>query len=438
MAKPFRIYGFKGMNNLPATPAILLDDRRFLTPRVILNADLAGDGVLRPRGGYRKLTPGVGCHSLWDGGVTLYVARGADGGPALFRLLGNTPVEVAPVGGPDQAPMVYLEANSLVYLSNGYWTGVYDPAANTVRSWGLPLPPRPRVNLVPGDLPPGRYSLCYTHYEGTRLGGNGPVTTLEFHGDSMGIELVEQPAGTLCWITQADGADFFLAPVESGAINQPYYAQPLPTLDVIPPPAFTDMFAAAGRILGIAGKKLYFSREFRLEQFREASTFPFTEDLVLLAPINEGIFVNSLKTTWLLKGFDPHKMGLDEVGGGAIPGTLTYALVEGPGYEISRKLSQVPSPVWASPTGMVVGTQNGHLVHLTENRLRLWPMSRGAACHFLRQGWPLTLFTLYGTPKSTPDPELQAVFSRGRIFVPAPLRHTSRGGVIISGEGVLS
>ena len=335
--------------------------------------------------------------------------------------------------------MSYVEVNNTVYLSNGYWNGAYDLLTGEMRSWGLPLPPSPKTSLVDGDLPPGRYSLCYTTYENGRIGGNGPIATVEFLGDSFGIQLINLPANVLCWITQPNGGEFYLAQVdEDNVIRNPYYTQRLPTLHVIPPPPFACMFARAGRLWGASGNTLYYSHEFRYEDFSLANTIPFPEEIVLMAPIADGIFVNSQQSTWLIKGYDPAKMSVDHVGDGAVLGTLTYALVEGGGYEISRKLSQLPSPVWMSPAGVVVGTANGHLVHMTKGRLRLWPMSRGAAVHWMQNGRPITLITLYGTPREREDQDLLNIFKRGKIFISAPLLHNAQGGVNLSGEGALS
>jgi len=420
MAKSILAAGFRGMHNHEVTPSRLLNEFRLITPQVILNADIAGDGVLLPRVGYRRLATGTNCHSLWSGTETFFVAQGANGLPALHKLVGDTPVEVATVQGPTKAPMSYVEVNNTVYLSNGYWNGAYDLLTGTMRPWGIPLPPAPKTSLADGNLPPGRYSLCYTTHENGRIGGNGSIVTVEFWGDSFGLELIDPPANVLCWITQPNGGEFYLAPVDDdNIIRNPYYTQRLPTLHVIPPPPFTNMFAAAGRIWGCAGKVLYYSHEFRYEDFSVANTIPFPEEIVLMAPIADGIFVNSRQTTWLIKGYDPAKMSVDHVGEGAVPGTLTYAMVEGGGYEISRKLSQLPSPVWMSSAGVVVGTANGHLVHMTEGRLKLWPMSRGAAVNWIRDGRPVTLITLYGTPTGQEDQDMMEIIKRSKIFVSA-------------------
>lgn len=437
--KPVRIAGFRGMANFPVTPAALTDDRLFVTPQILLNADPTDGGVLIRRSGYRKICRLNGCHSLWsDGDVVLFVAP-KNGQPCLYRLFGDTPQEIGPAGGPPAARMSYAAVGEVVYLSNGHWTGAYEVDRNLLRNWGLSLPPAPAIATTDGNLPPGRYKLCYTYYRDGRLSGNGPVTQVEYHGDTFGVRLLSPPEDVWCWITQPNGGDFYLAPVnEDHTITEPYYTQPLPTFNVIPPPPFRDLTAVSGRIWGCHGKTLFYSHEFRYEDFSVFNTIPFDEELVLLAPISDGIFVCSRNTTWLLKGHDPAKMSIDVVGEGAIPGTLTYALLESGGYEISRKWSQKPTPIWADRNGLVAGSATGHLVHLTKNRLRFWPMSKGAAVSCLREGRPLILVTLSGTPAAPPDADTQQIIRHGRFFPPPALEHQGSSLVTISGEGETS
>lgn len=440
MTKPVTGYGFKGMT-MSESPGYLVDpDTKRFNPRVILNADVRNQGVLSPRGGFKKLVPLVDCHSLWsDENLMLFVAQGAGGGPALHRLEGSSALEVAPISGPRLAPMFYERLGaSPVYLSNGYSTGAYEPEKGTVRPWGLPLPPPPQVSLTAGNLLAGTYKLAYTYHQDGRLGGNGPLAVIGWDGGSAGIALGNFPTDAYCWITQPNGKELFLAPVGAGdQITEPYYAQPLPTLGVIPPPSLTELRAGHGRLWGVAGKTLYYSDPFQPEHFRVANTKTFPANLVLVAPFNHGLYVHSLETSWLLKGQDPGKMELEEVGKGAIPGSLIYVLVEGMGYEVSRQMSREPCPMWATSTGFVIGTQTGHLVHVTESRLRLNPMSRGAALHRVRDGWPQTIFTLYGVPRAVRQAEVGEIFDRGRLFVPAPLTVMGAGYLILSGQGEL-
>lgn len=404
------------MNNFPRAAAKLLDDERQLTPQVILNADVTDGGVVVCRGGYRLTADLADCHSLWAGSVMLCVAQGAASPQALCQVEGAVSEELCEIPGL-RAQVSYDEINGLIYASNPYWPGaIFDPLNDTVRSWGVPLAPAPDLSLVEGDLPPGAYTLAYTNVVGGQLGGNGPLVQVAWEGMPRGIQLNNLPAGALCWITHPNGGNLFRAPVSGGVISViAPEMQPLPTFMVQPPPGFSHFVFAHGRVWGARARKVWYSDPHQYEWFRPRNYLPFLEEMVLLAPVTGGLFANSLKSTWFLEGTDPAKMSLQRVGDGAVPGTLIMAQVEGGGYEISRKLAQLPSPVWMSRGGIVVGTHSGHLVHLTEGKVRLQARPRGAGLYRLQEGIPQIIVSTHGDGGGNDD-DLLRLFEEGKIF----------------------
>ena len=424
IGEPVTAYGFKGMNNLPEAAAKLLDRERQITPQIILNADVTDGGVIRVRGGYVLTKALTNCHSL--GGeesglsVMLCVADGITWSQALYLVEGTTATELCEVTGP-RAQVNYAEINNGIYMSNPYWKAIYDLLAGEILQWGVPLPPAPSVALVSGDLPPGTYSLGYTNVVGSRLGGNGPLTQIKWEGGAQGILLRNLPEGALCWITHPNGEKLFLGPVSGGVVSgQTPWMSPLPSFMVKPPPGFTHFIYAFGRIWGGLGRKVYYSDPGQYEWFRPANFMPFLEDVVLLAPTTGGIFVNSLKNTWYLDGTDPAKMESRRTGNGAIPGTLTMAQVPAniaggaQTNDLFGQLSKMPTPVWMSPTGFVVGTHGGNLTYLTENRLNMQPRSLGASLYRLLNGIPQIITSLYGLPEG--EDSLEEFFTDGKIF----------------------
>lgn len=419
MAKTITAHGFKGTNNLPGSAAKLLDDERQISPQVVLNADVTDGGRLNIRTGFTETKALINCHSLWGGTAMLCVAKGSDVSQALFRIEGEQAWELCEVTGPP-APVTFAEINGLIYGSNPYWKVAYDLLGGTLRTWGVPLPPAPQVSLVEGDMPPGTYFLTYTNTQGELLGGNGPITKIGWDGDNSGIRLHNLPTGSVCWITHPNEEDLFLASVSVGVISAIGPGlQPLPTFMATPPPGFNHFVHAHGRIWGARAKQLLFSYPNQYELFRDDGFFPFPENLVLLAPVAKGIFVNSLESTWFLDGTDPAQMKLEKVGDGAIPGTLAMAQMSGPavggGYEISRKLTQMPSPVWVTKHGVVVGTHTGHMVHLTEAKVRINSRSRGAGLYRVQGGIPQVLMSLYGDSWN-PDEALLRIFEENKLF----------------------
>ena len=430
-------FGFKGMNNLPDAPAKLLDRERQITPRIILNADVTDGGVLQARGGYVLTKALTNCHSIWGGSAMLIVADGVEHPTSLWSVEGKSALELCEVTGP-RAQVSYEEINNLVYASNPYWKGVYDLLAGTVRSWGISLPVAPEIALVAGNLPPGTYSLCYTNVTVDRLGGNGPLVTIRWEGGQQGIQLKNLPTGALCWITQPNGQKLFLAPVSGGVVSaQSPYMSPLPSFMVQPPPGFTHFIYAFGRIWGARGKQVFYSDPGQYEWFRPANYLPFLEDVVLIAPTTSGLFINSLSNTWFLEGTDPAKMESRRTGNGAVPGTLTMVSVPAniaggaQTSDLFAQMSKMPTPVWMSPTGFVVGTHGGNLTYLTENRMNIQPRTQGASLYRIVNGIPQVISSLHGLPEGVDS--LEEFFTRGRIYIPAPVEIIGSGGIEVSG-----
>jgi hypothetical protein len=361
----------------------------------------------------------------------LCIANGVQYLSSLWRITGEGAQELCAVEG-TRARATYVELNNLVYVGNPYWKAIYELNTGRVRPWGVNLPPTPSVSMVDGDLPPGVYLLAYTQVLDGQLSGNGPLLELRIEGMARGIQLNNLPPGGQAWITHPNGGKLLLARLSGNRITrQAPEVQVLPTFGVQPPPGFSHFQYAFGRIWGTNGKRLLYSDPNFYEWFRAGNFLPFLEDLVMVAPVDDGLFVSSRARTWFLQGQAPQDMASRGVGNGAVPGTLTYAQVEGGGYEISRKLSQLPSPIWMSSKGLVVGTNNGHLVHLTEARLKIVGRTQGASLTFFRDGIPRVISSLWGPPTTKEDNTLSFIFNNGRLYAPKPIRVVGSGGVII-------
>ncbi len=382
MAKAITIHGFYGMSNVKQT-GLLFDEYRRTMPYVVFNADVWPDGRVTARQGYRKVLSLTNCHSMWhDGQIWLCVADNADGYQALFQIVGQgeRTREITTVEGPPNVPMYYARVENTVYLSNGYWRKCLSWPEMTVSDWGVSLPAQPKVSIVDGNLPAGFYRVCYTRHDGQRHGGAGPLSVLGWDGDNGGLQLHNLPEDVAVWVTLTNGEQLFLAePDDDGVIADldQITMTPLATLGIGEVPYLLNLAYAHGRIWGTEGPRLWFSEPFAPQWFRHYEIFE--EDLVMVAPILSGVFVSSRHHTWLIDGLVPAEWKIQRVGDGAIPGTLVYGQFEGGGYELSRAMSQLPMPCWLGRQGVVVGTNAGHLVHVTENRVRMNERERGAA-----------------------------------------------------------
>jgi hypothetical protein len=418
--KTITAFGFNGMNNLVRPPGYLVDDKRRITPRFVLNADVLDGGAVQRRSGYTHINRLANCHSLWAGSVMLCVA---DNSPAaLWRIEGTQATPLAEVSGPS-APLNYEEINNQVFISNPYWAAIYDLQADEIFTWGLPLPGLPETTLIDGDLPPGRYSIAYTRVNGDRIGGNGPIRQVAWEGVTQGIQLHNLGADEVAWITQPNGGKLFLAGVDGmDRITGLPSVRPLESQGIIPPPGFSHFRQAHGRIWGANGHHLYYSEPGRYEWFRRGKYLPFLEDLVMVAPYAGGMYVHSRTSTWCLDGTDPAKMTSKRVGDGAVPGTLTYAPVPAGlaggavTSQVFANLSKMPTPVWLSPSGFVVGTHGGNLTNLTSSNVNISVRPQGAALTREVHGLPQIIVSMSGAPVAE-DPEITEIRrNSGRLF----------------------
>jgi hypothetical protein len=413
MGKSVTAVGFRGMNNLDQAPGILLDDAKRITPKIALNVEVLDGGKLVRRQGYSLHISLPGAHSLWAKSVMLVVAQGI-----LYRIEGGTAIALGAVPEP-QAPVCYAEVDNLIYMATPTWSAVYELLSGQVRDWGVSLPPVPDFDIVAGDMPPGTYSFCFTRMDGDRLSGNGQIVKVSWEGNSQGIQINNLPTDGQCWITHPNGVDLYLASMTGKFIVAPT-AVPLPSYQVAPPSGISYFAPAFGRMWACVGKNLIFSDPFQFEWFRTPNFKPFIEDLVMVAPVTDGLFVSSKDSTWFLDGTEPGKMVLKRIGDGAVPGTLVYAelpgAIVGGGYEMSRRLSQIPAPVWIGKHGVVIGTQTGHLVHLTESRLRMSIRSQGGSLFRVKKGVPQIITVLSGPLLDEALETEAAVFEDGKLF----------------------
>lgn len=392
------------MNNIRETRGYFLDDFRKATPKLVLNADVHDDGVVIKREGYDQNIALTNCHSVWPtagatGSVMLCVADYSNV-PYLYRINDGVATRIGEVWG--NAPYSYEEVADHVYLSNGYYHGVYDIINGTLRGWGLSLPDLPEVEPIEGELPEGEYKLCYTTYDSTRsatlganLGGTSNILRMSWSGGTLGIKLLNRPTDALCWLTEPNGDTLFLAsPNSSDEITTQPTLQALPTLLAKAPEALYPLHYAFGRMWGARAGTLHYSDEFRPEWFRDANTMPFMEDILMIASTEAGLYVASSENTWILDGREPAKMVKRRLGDGMIQGTLIYAIIEGGGFEISKEDTKWLCPVWLSKKGWVVGTHNGHLVYLTEAKLNMAPIGPAAALWRKVDGLPQFIVSL--------------------------------------------
>lgn len=366
------------MNNLKDSGAFWAA-KGIAEPRIVVNADTGVTSAITKRAGKTLLSTLVGAHSLWAGTSCMLVAAAN----TLYRVeSGGALTSIDTIDGPD-APVSYEEANDKVYISNAYWSSIYDPATAAVTDWGISLPVGPMLlRSTAGNLQPGKYHVTFTQVVSDELSGNGPIAdiTLEEEG---GITLLNRPAGALVWATDENEPIFYLVGAVDKIVDIPT-VEPLPSFLCSPPPKMSNLCYGFGRMWGGSDNVLYYSEPYELGWFKPAANyFEFDSEITMIARVATGLFIGMADKTKFLAGTEPHQMTEHYAGAGSIAGTLAYAnnLPELGDVLGTPEKGFVDVPVWRTTDGVVAGNVSGRLYNLTKHKLRMGVPERGASLY---------------------------------------------------------
>ena len=410
------INGFSGANNVK-------DEERFFSnvskgiaePRVILNADIDLVGQLNKRKGKTLYISLPGAHSLWAGNTCMLCTAN----DILYRNVQGAAVNVGTITGP-QYPLSYIEIDDKVYISNPYWQGMFNPADNSVSSWGVVVPPGPMLLTGSGNLPVGTYHVVMTNVVNGELSGNSSISSITLAAEG-GIQVLNRPANALVWVTDSDEYMFYLVGAIDTVVDIPT-VEPLPSFLCSPPPFLENLCYAFGRVWGSSGNTVYYSEPFKPGWFK-VTTNKFTIDstVTLIAKVITGLFVGMEEKTIFLAGTEPDQMTQSDAGAGSIKGTLDYCN-NVPDLSSTLSTSEkglVDVPVWLTTEGIVAGSTSGTLYNLTKNKIKMGIPAQGASLYRNLEGvfQFLTSFKqgATGSGKGFSDADTDYVFQHGHI-----------------------
>lgn len=370
--KPLTIRGFKGMNNVLDEGGFSGHDDGTMTaiPKVILNADVTAEERLKKRSGFRLLASLPNAHSAWGARNVLLAA--SEGRLCRFYPDGSK-VNLCSLAGPDEDKLFYAMVDDQVYISSRHWMGILDPIANTVSTWGIPIPEQPVLAAISGSgaLTAGRYQVCYTNVVGGQVGGNGMIAEIDVLSGNASVSLLNKPSGVIAWATDPDGSTFYRAAEEQALIIGIDTMEPLPTFLCGPPSPMRFIRRAFGRLWGAVDSTLRYSEPYRYDLFKYTNMFSFPAEIQLVAFVDGGIFVGFDDRTVFLPGTEPSAMREVQVGAGVARNILAYC-------------NNVPDmgnnvPVWVSKDGLVGGGHGGQIVKITKDRVQFPAGQEGAA-----------------------------------------------------------
>ena len=412
------INGFTGMNNLRPS---FYEKKGVALPRLILNADVDDSGKIAKRDGLTPFLMLGNSHSLWACEFCMLCA--ADG--VLYDITNGSTAQIAVITGDKGEPLDYVLVEDKVYISNRFWNGVYDPISRTLSQWGLACPSGATLLSTDGNLPAGTYHVTLTNLDTSTgaISGNGVISTITLTDDDSGIQIINRPANSLVWATDSDGYHFTLVGDVSVIVDIPT-VEPLPCFMCSPPPCFSCMTYAFGRIWGAVGDTLYYSEPFQYGWFRlSTNRFQFDSDISLIAVVATGLFIGMDNRTVFLEGTEPDQMRQLNAGAGSIRGTLAYAnnLPELGDILGTPEKGFVDVPVWRTTEGIVAGNITGKLYNLTKHKLRMGNPKRGASLYRQKNGIFQFLSSAeqgtFGSAKGGYDSVLRRAVMEGQIEI---------------------
>lgn len=366
--------------------------------REALDVDIDNAGKLLPR--KASVQVGSGGHSAWGHPAIpygLYVSEGR-----LIRLPDTE--EIATVA--NNRRMSYCELHGRTYFTNGVESGCLNPE---LMRWGMDRPPSPTVVVTSGALIPGQYQVAFT----VLFNNNGeesaasPVETVDV-GQDQGIVVTPLPVHpdithVRLYASPPNGSELYhVATVPNGVnaitISHSPDGHPIETLHKLPFPPCDRIASFKRRIIGSIGKWLVFSDiENPSLQDPRHNWLPFSEPIVFLGPVDDGVYVGTSKRVWFCAGNDPKDWSLRVVDVvGVIPQDSAVPIPADtfPGERLLAQGSLVPW--WSNDGELVIGRSEGYVQRVSAS----FSVSRFARCQIVyrEQEHVRQLISLFQTP----------------------------------------
>lgn len=347
------------------------------------NVDIDDSGRISRRAGQQVVVPAA-AHSLWsDDDVCLFVQSGS-----MYQL-DKAYTKKLLISGLGDTEVHYLAVNGIVYWTNSVVTGI---VANGVASaWGVAAPiSQPSASIVAGNMTAATYlyAATYTRADGQES-GTGMSVRIDLK-DGAGLRFAwpvptnRDIVGVNIYLSEPNSETMFLAvsaPVGAGNVtfNGGALSTPLNTQWLDAPPPGQELSFHRGRIYIAQGEFLFASSPlgYSYVDMRDYLALDGTRIRFVIG-VDHGLFVGTDKTVYFLKGDRFDQMEVDAaveahgVAGSAI-------LVDGFVATGDDKLSGLTCAMFATGSGICLGTPDGATVNLTYDRFQTTMPRSGAA-----------------------------------------------------------
>jgi hypothetical protein len=377
---------FAGINNnLPAERIRGVPTKDNPTCELVagVNVDIDDSGQIRRRPGQVTKVAGA-VHSLWASQDNcLFIA-----GTSLKRLNPDFSATTLANGLTADAVAAYVEVNDRIYWTNGVQTGVVSAAGN--RTWGMEAADSPTLAAIAGQMGAGLYQAAITFVRGDgQESGAGMTSQITLTAD-QGVRLTwtapTDPAivEVNLYLSEPDGMILYQAAAVTAVagtadVTNPTLALPLNTQWNDAPPAGAHLAYHNGRIFIAEGAFVFGTTALGYEyvDLRDYLALDGTS-IGFLVGVPGGLYIGTAKAVYFaggdrLENFTRRTL----VESSAITGSAVLA----DGFAVTGRAEMDGHQVvlFATAAGIHMGTEDGAITNLTQNRYALPAMGASAA-----------------------------------------------------------
>src|SRR3990167_1127833 len=299
----------------------------------------------------------------------------------------------------------YAVVGDRVFYANGTELGCVQNGAD--RTWGITPPGGFDIADTGGVLAAGKYQVVVTYLRDDGQ-ESGASRAIEIELTALGgISLSDIPVSTdptvthkVIYVTSVGGETLFRAGIIENAITAFVIREarmgvsPLLTQFLSPPVPGAFICRFLGWLLVAKGNRLYPSEPYAPEVFDLRKSIPFTDKILMLAPLVNGVWIGTGDQILWMEGDAPEKWVFHEkVSYGVIPGTFTYVDGEllGDGSDTGEQVA-----FFASNRGLCAGLPGGRLISMTQARYSYGVQPKGASIIRRHRGMAQMITTLQG------------------------------------------
>lgn len=363
-----------GMDTVSAETALTATEKgQVIALRDTKNVLIDRSGWPSRRQGRVLVEAKAGLQRIW----TCKLGSFAQAGAILYKVHAGGLAQVAVLNSAHAVD--YAVLNDAVVVSSR--STLIQIKGNTVLS--LALPDAPAVTIAAnasGGLDAGRYTVAVAFVRDGTEGSLSRLRTVDL-AQGQGIAIASLPAATgmtavRVYRTTAGGEvlrhDGDMAPgsgpVVLGAGNLGG-DKSAPNKDLRRMPGGEMVAAWRGRLLVVRGSCLYASEAMNYGLHSPRHGFvPFASRIIMLAPVEGGVFVGTRDGVTFLQGARPRDWKLQNTGG--LPPVMgSQAEIDGNTLSPGMELGGQRLVLWLAPKGYVLGTASGQLIELQADRM---------------------------------------------------------------------